>query len=172
MTKKKNLILINGNMGSGKSTVSEELNKNIPNSVWLDGDWCWMMKPFIVNEETKKMVLDNIVHLLRNFLCISHIENVIFNWVMDQEEIFDELLSPLIDLEFNLYKFTLICSNDVLINRIQGDIDIGTRDKDNIRRSLERQDSFLRLNTTKIDTDKKSIKDIARSIETLINKSF
>jgi len=47
---KKKLIIINGTMGVGKSTISKALYKNLENSVWLDGDWCWMMNPFIVNE--------------------------------------------------------------------------------------------------------------------------
>lgn len=46
----KKLILISGTMGIGKSTITEELSKQTKQSVYLDGDWCWMMNPFIVNE--------------------------------------------------------------------------------------------------------------------------
>lgn len=63
----KNLIIINGTMGVGKSTVCKELNKRLIRSVWLDGDWCWMMNPWVVNDENKKMVVQNINFLLRNF---------------------------------------------------------------------------------------------------------
>lgn len=36
----KNLFLIGGTMGIGKSTVSGCLKHKLPNSVFLDGDWC------------------------------------------------------------------------------------------------------------------------------------
>ncbi|MGL4772778.1 MAG: AAA family ATPase, partial [Clostridium sp.] len=45
----KKLILINGTMGVGKSSTCQMLYKTIENSVWVDGDWCWMMHPFTVN---------------------------------------------------------------------------------------------------------------------------
>ena len=47
-------------MGVGKTTTCEELSKKLQNSVWLDGDWCWMINPFVVNEENKRMVINNI----------------------------------------------------------------------------------------------------------------
>ena len=64
----KQLFLIGGPMGVGKTTVCQQLKQKLPGSVFLDGDWCWDANPFLVNEETKAMVLDNICHLLNNFL--------------------------------------------------------------------------------------------------------
>ena len=58
-------------MGVGKTTVCRRLKVLLPNSVFLDGDWCWDMHPFQITEETKAMVLDNICHLLYNFLGCS-----------------------------------------------------------------------------------------------------
>ncbi len=69
---KKKLIIINGVMGVGKTTICKVLYKKLNNSFWLDGDNCWMMNPFVVNEENKAMVLDNIVHVLNNFLKNSY----------------------------------------------------------------------------------------------------
>src|SRR5476649_2686108 len=68
---KKKLIIINGTMGVGKTATCRELNKNLENSVWLDGDWCWMINPFVVNDENKNMVVNNITYLLRNLLTNS-----------------------------------------------------------------------------------------------------
>jgi broad-specificity NMP kinase len=164
----KNLIIINGTMGVGKTATCEKLNSELNNSVWLDGDWCWMMSPFVVNDETKSMVIDNITHSLRNFLGISHTENIIFNWVMDKEEIFQDILRKLSGLEFNLYKITLTCSDEVLIKRIDADIKRGKRDKDCIKRSLERQNSYNAPNTIKIDTDNKTIEEVAKTISNIV----
>ena len=53
----KTIYLIGGTMGVGKTTVSQQLKKELPNSVFLDGDWCWDADPFQVTEETKAMVM-------------------------------------------------------------------------------------------------------------------
>ena len=66
--------------------------KLLPPCAFLDGDWCWDMEPFLVTEETKAMVQENIVFLLRRFLACSAYENVIFCWVMHRQEILDNLL--------------------------------------------------------------------------------
>ena len=74
----KNLISINGTMGVGKSTVSQHLKRILPNAVLLDGDWCWDADPFIVSNETKCMVVNNIAYLLTSFLTCSAYKNVVF----------------------------------------------------------------------------------------------
>ena len=53
-------------MGVGKTTVCQQLKKELPKSVFLDGDWCWDASPFQVTEETKAMVLDKIVERVNN----------------------------------------------------------------------------------------------------------
>ena len=64
----KKLFIIGGTMGVGKSTVSQILKRKLPNSVFLDGDWCWDASPFQVTPETKEMVVKNIWAVLNNFL--------------------------------------------------------------------------------------------------------
>ena len=87
---KKKLTMVGGPMGVGKTTVCQQLKELLPRSVLLDGDWCWDMSPFVVNDETKCMVLQNIAYLLQNFLSGSGVEHVIFCWVMPQQEIMEE----------------------------------------------------------------------------------
>ena len=78
----KKVVFINGTMGVGKTATCGELRKLLPHNVFLDGDWCWEMRPFVVTEETRVMVRGNIVHLLNSFLACSEFEYVIFCWVM------------------------------------------------------------------------------------------
>ena len=47
--------MIGGTMGVGKTTVCQQLKHDLPNSVFLDGDWCWDTNPFQVTDETKAM---------------------------------------------------------------------------------------------------------------------
>lgn len=39
----KNIYLIGGTMGVGKTTTCQVLKSKLPGSVFLDGDWCWDM---------------------------------------------------------------------------------------------------------------------------------
>ena len=64
----KELYIIGGPMGVGKTAACRKLQNRLDSSVFLDGDWCWDMRPFYVTDETKAMVLDSISHLLGNFL--------------------------------------------------------------------------------------------------------
>ncbi|WP_178382852.1 AAA family ATPase, partial [Paenibacillus sp. P46E] len=52
----KKFIVISGTMGVGKTTISKELLESLNNAIWLDGDWCWMMNPWVINEENIRMV--------------------------------------------------------------------------------------------------------------------
>lgn len=169
----KKLILINGTMGIGKTTICRELNKKLNNSVWLDGDWCWMMNPFNVTEENKVMVIDNITYLLRNFLKNSSYEYVIFDWVMHQESIINDILKKLEDIQnFKTYKLTLICSKDELKKRILRDVNKGLRDIEVLGRSIERLSLYGSMDTIKINTDISDIEGVVQKIMSIINDNL
>ena len=89
----KTLYLIGGPMGVGKTAAGQALKRLLPRSVYLDGDWCWDANPFIVTDETRAMVMDNITHLLGSFLRCTAYDHVIFVWVMHRQAILDELLA-------------------------------------------------------------------------------
>ena len=91
----KTLYMIGGTMGVGKTTVCQQLKQDLPNSVFLDGDWCWDANPFQVTDETKAMVTNNICYVLNNFLKCSAYENIIFCWVMHEQRIIDSILEKL-----------------------------------------------------------------------------
>lgn len=166
------LVIINGTMGVGKTATCKALYEKLQNSVWLDGDWCWMMNPFIVNEENKEMVLDNIAHLLRNFLMNSSFQYVIFNWVIHLEEIFDMVLSKLDGLEFEVIKITLMCSEESFRKRVSADIENNLREKEALDRGLERIPLYKNMDTIKIDTSDISILETANKIIEIIEKQL
>lgn len=149
----KRLIFIGGTMGVGKTTLSHLLRKKLTPSVFLDGDWCWMMEPFTVNDQNKEMVQQNIAFLLRQFLENPGIENVIFCWVMHQQEIIDGLLARLEGLPFQFYSFSLTCSAEGLRRRLERDIASGLRAPGVVERTLPRLPLYQKLNTVLIDAD-------------------
>lgn len=160
----KTLYLIGGTMGVGKTTVCQILKKEAERAVFLDGDWCWDADPFQVTEETKQMVLDNICYLLNSFLHCSAYETVIFCWVMHQQEILDQILAAL-DLENCVVKtISLICSEQVLRERLEKDIRAGMRSGDVLGRSLERRKHYDSLRTEKLDVSEISAREAAVKI--------
>lgn len=160
----KKLILINGTMGVGKSTVCKLLLKKLQPSVYLDGDWCWNMNPFVVSEENKAMVLNNITHLLNAYLNNSGYEYIIFCWVIHQEEIFQQILEPLSKNEFDLYKVSLVCSEQALRERLGRDVTNGIREPDVIERSVTRIPLYRAMDTQKIDVSSCSPLEAAEQI--------
>lgn len=160
----KTLYLIGGTMGIGKTTVCELLKLKLPNCIFLDGDWCWNADPFVVTDETKAMVMDNICHTLQNFVSCSAYENILFCWVMHEQSIINEILSRLDLKNVNVKAVSLVCSDDELISRLSGDIACGKRKDDIITRSLARQGLYDLLDTVKVCTDEKSPEEVAECI--------
>jgi len=160
----KTLYLIGGTMGVGKTTVSQQLKQDLPNSVFLDGDWCWDASPFQVTEETKAMVTDNICYLLNSFLHCSAYENVIFCWVMHQQSIIDSILEKLDAKNCDVKCISLITDEINLRKRLTADMENGIRTADVIDRSLARISLYQTLDTIKIDTSNRTVQMIVDEI--------
>ena len=163
----KRLFIIGGTMGVGKSTVSQILKQKLPNSVFLDGDWCWDASPFQVTNETKEMVIRNICAVLNNFLKCSVYENVIFCWVMHEQSIIDTIISGLDTERSRIISVSLLCSEQELVQRLQKDVTAGIRSPDGIERSVQRIPLYPKLNTIKVDTSGKSAAEVAQEIAKL-----
>lgn len=147
----KNLFLIGGTMGVGKTTTCQIMKRKLNKSVFLDGDWCWDMHPFQVTEETKRMVIENICFGLNNFIKCSAYENIVFCWVMHQQDIIDDILSRIDTANCSVHAISLVCSEQALQSRLKKDIDAGIREKDVIPRSIERLPLYGELDTYRID---------------------
>lgn len=166
----KRLWLIGGPMGVGKSTVGRLLQARLPRCVYLDGDWCWDARPFVVTEETKAMVLRNIRFLLSGFLRCSEYENVVFTWVMHEQSTIDALTEGLPDCE--LRAVSLICPAVELERRLSLDIAAGLREPDVTERSLAYLPLYEALGTRKLDTGALSPTETAERIEGLFNSEW
>ncbi len=164
---KKHLYLLGGTMGVGKTTVCRCLNRELEKSVYLDGDWCWNADPFVVTGETKAMVMDNICHVLNNFLHCTAYENVVFCWVLHEQAILDELLSRLDVENCRVHAVSLVCRPEELRRRLQRDVDAGLRTPDVIDRSLPRLPLYDSLRTVRLDVSDLSAGETARAIERL-----
>ena len=160
----KNLIIVGGTMGVGKTATCRELQKILPGNVFLDGDWCWDMHPFVVTDETKAMVNSNITHLLNGFLACSEFENVIFCWVLHEQHILDDLINVLNLNGCTTHCFSLVSTEQALVERLNRDIAAGKRGSDITGRSVARISLYDELDTVKIDVSTISPADAARRI--------
>ena len=154
-------------MGIGKTTVCQQLKQDLPNSVFLDGDWCWDASPFQVTDETKAMVTNNICYVLNNFLKCSAYENIIFCWVMHEQSIINSILEKLDTQNCEVKCISLVVDEKTLRERLAMDVERGIRSKDIIERSIARIPMYQALNTIKIDTNTKTVAIIANEIKLL-----
>lgn len=158
------LYLIGGAMGVGKTTVCQQLKKELPQSVFLDGDWCWDADPFQVTEETKAMAVDNICYLLNNFLHCSAYRHIIFCWVMDRQSLIDLIIERLDLKECEVKCISLIADERSLRERLTADVSMGIREEDVIERSIARIPLYQELDTVKIDTNGKTVERIVEEL--------
>ena len=162
----KNFILINGTMGAGKTTVSRALQKLLPQAVFLDGDWCWQADPFQVTPETKALVLDNVCHLLGNFLRCGAYENVVFGWVMHERAIVEGILArlPIAECGAEVRWVSLVASEEELRGRIERDVDAGLREADATERALAYLPLYRELGSELVDTTGRSPHEVAELV--------
>lgn len=159
----KHLIVINGTMGVGKSTTARALCDLLQPSFFLDGDWCWSMSPFSPTEADKRMVLDNITHLLRSFLS-SDRPYVIFCWVLHEDATWNSIATELEGWEFETHRFTLTATPEALSERLMPDVAVGIRDAGVIDRSIARLPQFSGLATRRLDVSQIGANEAARRI--------
>jgi len=160
----KHLYLIGGPMGVGKTAACRALQQRLDRCVFLDGDWCWDMRPFQVTAETRRMVMDNICYMLNRFLGCSAYDHVIFCWVMHQQEILEELRSRLELKNCAVHAISLTCSEEVLRARLERDIRNGLRRPDAVERSLGYLPLYAGLDTRKLDVSALSPEETAAEI--------
>lgn len=168
----KTLYLIGGTMGVGKTTLCQYLKKDLPNSVFLDGDWCWDASPFQLTEETKAMVMENICFLLNQFLHCSAYDNVLFCWVMHQQSIIDAIVHRLDLKDCDVKCISLLADERSLRSRLTADIQKGIRTADVLDRSLARIPLYRQLDTIAIDTSGKTVEQIAQEVKRCAKHSF
>lgn len=165
----KQLFIIGGTMEIGKCPVNQILKQKLPNSIFLNGDWCWDSSSFQVTTETKEMVLQNICAILNinNFLKWSDYGNVIFCWVMCEPSIIDTIISCIATADCRTIAVSLICSEQELVERLQKNVTAGIRTPDAIERSVQRIPPYQKLNTIKVNKSGKSAAEVVQEAAAL-----
>ena len=162
------VIIINGPMGVGKTTVGKYIAEKCTGTAFINGDWCFDIHPFVGNQETKTMAIDNILHMIANYRKCSICKMIVFVWLMDERWVYQKIADGISNMELEAKNFTLVCDKNTLINRWENDENCEWRTNEWLEVSLKSL-SFFSLFENCIDTSGLTIDMIADMIMHLIS---
>ena len=157
------IIIINGPMGVGKTTVGKYIAEQSPGTAFIDGDWCMDIHPFIGNRETRAMAVDNILHMIGNYQKCSVCNRVVLVWLMDDPWVIQRIAEGLSSLQATANNVTLVCNEENLIRRWKNDQNCEWRTDDWLDKSLKSLPDFASMDKV-IDTSDLSVDQVAKHI--------
>ena len=157
------IIILNGPMGVGKTTVGKYIAEQNPGTAFIDGDWCMDIHPFVGSRETRAMAADNILHMIRNYQGCSACSMVVLVWLMDDPWVIQRITEGLSALQAEMKSVTLVCSRENLISRWKEDRVCEWRTDDWLNVSLKSLPVFSVMDHV-IDTSDMSVDGVAKLI--------
>ena len=126
------VIIINGSLGVGKSSVAEQLHYKFDKSVHLDGDHIGDVQPFDIYDEARLAHLYRTLELLIGFHQQNGYQNFVINYVFESPESLQALLDLLHPLDPSIHCYWLTCAEAEQAQRIR------QRNRDNLDWELGR----------------------------------
>lgn len=157
------VIIINGPMGVGKTTVGKYIADHYPGTAFIDGDWCMDIHPFVGNPETRAMAVDNILHMVSNYQKCSVCSMVVLVWLMDDPQVIQKIMDGLSAMKAEIKAVTLVCDRENLIARWENDLNCEWRTDEWLNVSLKSLPGFSAMDHV-IDTSDLSVDRIAEMI--------
>ena len=157
------VIILNGPMGVGKTTVGKYIADHYPGTAFIDGDWCLDLHPFVGNRETKSMAVDNILHMIGNYMKCSVCKMIVLVWLMDDPWVLRAITDGLSALQAEVKSVTLVCDRENLIRRWENDHNCEWRTDEWLNVSLASLPAFAAMENT-MDTAGLSVERIAGRI--------
>lgn len=121
------------------------------------------LHPFIGNHETKAMAIDNILHMVRNFLNCSVCKMIVLVWLMDEPWVIRSITEGIAAMQAEAQVVTLICNKENLISRWKNDLTCEWRTDEWLNVSLKSLPAFSAMENT-LDTDGIPAEKIAADI--------
>lgn len=157
------VIILNGPMGVGKTTVGKYIADHHPGTAFIDGDWCLDIHPFVGNQETKAMAVDNILHMIGNYQKCSVCSMVVLVWLMDEPWVIQKITQGLSAMQAEVKNVTLVCSRENLIRRWKDDHACEWRTDEWLNVSLKSLAGFASMDNT-IDTSDLPVEQVAEMV--------
>lgn len=114
------IIIINGSVGVGKTTVAEQLHWKFDKSIHLDGDCIGNVHPFEIYDERRIDHLYRTLELLIGFHQKNDYHNFVINYVFESPESLEQLLARLRPLDPDTHVYWLTCEESEQATRIRG----------------------------------------------------
>ena len=157
------VVIINGPMGVGKTSVGKCIAKKYPGTAFIDGDWCLDIHPFVGNRETKAMAVDNILHMIENYKNCSVCRMIVLVWLMDDQWVRERIENGISGIKLEVRSVTLVCGREELIYRWKNDHTCEWRTDEWLDFSLKSLSAFQQTENC-IDTTGYSIEEIAEAV--------
>jgi Cdc6-like AAA superfamily ATPase len=160
---KKNLLFLCGPNGIGKTTISKEIVRQLPNTAYVDSDPCRYMNPFVLGDETIPTIAKNISDLIVNYMNCPVINNVVFSYGFHgrRKEVFEIIMAELSKMEHNFIPYLLWCSEEENIKRMHDD----SRSPDRMQRAIsESRNAYNDITYPKIDITNLSAAEAAKKL--------
>jgi len=113
------IIIINGSLGVGKSSIADQLRYKFEKSIHLDGDHMGDVHPFNIYDEARIDHLYRTLELLIGFHQKNNYHNFVINYVFESPESLQELLDLLRPLDPSIHCYWLTCDEEEQAQRIQ-----------------------------------------------------
>ena len=157
------VIIINGPMGVGKTTIGKYIAEKYEGTAFIDGDWCLDIHPFVGNRETKTMAIDNILHMVDNYRKCSICKMIVLAWLMDEQWVYQKVADGISDMGLEIKSAVLVCDNNTLADRWNNDKTCEWRTPEWLETSLKSLLYFSSLEN-RIDTSGLPVDKIADRI--------
>lgn len=161
------IMIINGSLGVGKSSVAEQLHYKFDKSVHLDGDCIGDVQPFNIYDEARLNHLYRTVELLIGFHRKNGYHNFVINYVFESHESLQDLLALLHPLDPAIHCYWLTCDEEEQANRIRN------RRREDLQwelgrfvelRRIQKASSQLGFIGKEVDTTRMTAEQVAQTI--------
>ncbi len=112
------VIIINGSVGVGKTSVSWELMEKFEKAIMLDGDYIGAIHPFDIYDEERIEYLYRTIEFLVKFHMCNGYEHFIINYVFETPDSLRQLVDKFVALNCLVKTFYLTCSDSEQKERI------------------------------------------------------
>ena len=113
------IIIINGSLGVGKSSVAEELHWKFEKSIYLGGDSIGSVHPYEIYDEARIDHLYRTLALLIGFHQTYGYHNFVINYVFESASSLQDLLGLLRPLDPSIHVYWLTCDEKEQEKRIR-----------------------------------------------------
>ncbi len=135
------IIIINGSLGVGKTSVADQLHYKFDKSVHLDGDSVGDVHPFEIYDDTRISHLYRTLELLVGFHQKNGYHNFVINYVFESPDSLQDLLDRLRPLDPSILTYWLTCDVKEQEKRIRN------RRRDELEWELQRFVELQRIQT-------------------------